>query len=255
MSLIKTEAEIAILREGGKRLATIMATLTAAVRPGLSGRELDALARQLIADHPGDRPSFLNYQPEGAPRPYPAALCVSINDAVVHGIPDDRRFQTGDLVGLDLGLEHRGLFTDMATTVSVGEPGPAARELLRATETALAAGIAAARPGGKIGDISAAIEQVARRRGLGVVRELGGHGVGHAVHEPPHIPNFGRAGRGEPLAAGMGLAIEPMFTLGSGTVKFGDDGYLVTTADGALAAHFEHTILLTATGPQILTAI
>jgi methionyl aminopeptidase len=254
MSLIKTDEEIATLREGGGRLAKILATLVEATKPGITGRELDKLARELIAKG-DDQPSFLNYAPEGVEKPFPAALCISINDEVVHGIPDDRILKISDIVGLDLGLSHQGLFTDMAVSVPVGEVSKEVHKLLTATEEGLRAGIEKIRPGNTLGDVGFAIEEVAKSYGLGVVRDLGGHGVGHLVHEEPHIPNFGKRGKGVKLKEGMVLAIEPMFTLGTDEVNFLPDGYMVKTADGSLAAHFEHTVVVTANGAEILTKI
>ncbi|MBI2100223.1 MAG: type I methionyl aminopeptidase [Candidatus Vogelbacteria bacterium] len=251
---LKTEAEIKILREGGRRLAAILRQVADRVKPGISTLELDALARELIKSS-GDEPSFLNYRPRGVARPYSFALCVSTNDEVVHGLPGNRILQTGDLASLDLGLKHDNMFTDMAVTVPVGEIGGAAQTLLAATEMALRRGISAARAGQRIGDVSRAIEEVAKAGGYGVVRELGGHGVGHQVHEEPMVPNFTSQAKGPKLKPGMVLALEPMLTLGGGEVVFLPDGYTVKTADGALAAHFEHTILITATGPEILTVL
>lgn len=254
MSLVKTDEEIVILREGGRRLAEILVELSAAIKPEVTGRELDKLARELITQN-GDQPSFLNYAPEGADKPFPAALCVSVNEEVVHGIPSDRQLKVGDIVGLDLGLNHKGLFTDMAVTVGVGEVSKEVHKLLKATREGLRAGISKARPGNTLGDIGFAIEEVAKSYGLGVVRDLGGHGVGKKVHEEPHIPNFGKQGKGIKLKAGMVLAIEPMFTLGTDNVSFLPDGYLVKTTDGSLAAHFEHTIVITTTSAEILTKV
>lgn len=263
MIRLKTETEIALLREGGQRLAGVLAELKKAVKPGVTTRELDSLALDLISKL-GDKPAFLHYQPAGAPRPYPASLCISVNDEVVHGIPSDRVLKEGDVVGLDLGLNHAGWFTDSAITVLVsrsglkGSQGPtfsAARKLIAATEEALAVAIKTVRPGNTLGDIGAAVEEVAKRNGLGIVRNLGGHGVGQKVHEEPMIPNYGKRGTGLKLKTGMVLALEPMFTLGTERVNFAGDGYTVTTADGSLSAHFEHTVAVTDKGALILTKI
>lgn len=254
MIRIKTENEIVLLREGGKRLASVLAEVAKAVKPGVSSGELDALAIKLISEL-GDKPSFLHYKPAGAVRPFPAALCVSINDEVVHGIPSDRKLEEGDVVGLDLGLNHGGLFTDHAVTVPVGEVGPAEKKLIAATKEALSVAIKVARSGNTLGDIGAAIQEVAKRNGLGIVRDLGGHGVGNKVHEEPTIANYGKKGTGLKLKAGMVLALEPMFNLGVDDVDFLPDGYTVKTADGSLSAHFEHTIVITYTGAEILTKI
>lgn len=250
---IKTKEEIEILREGGKRLAFILNEVARKVAPGVSTKELDDYARKLIKER-GDEPSFLNYTPKGAKYPYPASLCTSINDEVVHGIPSsDRILKEGDIVALDCGLKHRGLFTDMAITVPVGKIDSKAKKLLSVTKEALAAGIA--QTGRHIGDIGCVISEVARRYGFSVVRDLTGHGVGYAVHEDPHVPNFGKKGTGEKLVPGMVLALEPMINEGSGEVVLSDDGYTFRTKDGSRNAHFEHTILITEGKAEILTKI
>ncbi|MBI2097893.1 MAG: type I methionyl aminopeptidase [Candidatus Vogelbacteria bacterium] len=251
---LKTPAEIEILRAGGRRLAQIMDELTRAVRPQIKTAELERLAREEIKPA-GGRPAFLNYQPAGAKRPFPAALCVSVNDEVVHGLPGERQLIEGDIVSLDLGLEHQGMFTDMAVTVPVGRVSAAAAKLIRVTVRALELGIAAARPGGRLGDIGAAIESFVSGQGFGLVREFGGHGVGFRVHEEPEVPNYGRAGQGLELQPGLVMAIEPMVTAGRGAVQTAPDGFTVRTSDGNLAAHFEHTIAITRHGPEILTRI
>lgn len=248
----KTPAEIATLREGGRRLALILHKLASSVKPGVKTADLDKLARDLIKQG-GDEASFLNYQPRGAPAPYRFALCVSVNDEVVHGMPSERILQNGDIASLDLGLKHGGLFTDMAITVPVGEISRGAQELLVATKRALERGIAVAKPGAHVSDIGAAIEAVARKHGYGLVRDLGGHGVGYRVHEEPMIPNYGPAGEGPIIQPGWVLAIEPMFNLGDWRVKFLTDGYMVKTADGSLSAHFEQTIVITENGSEVLT--
>lgn len=252
MSLIKTEEDIALLREGGARLSKVLDALEASVRPGVTTKELDALAERLIRDG-GDEPAFLGYRPAGASYPYPATVCTSVNDEIVHGIPADRALEEGDVVGLDIGLSHEGLIVDMARTVPVGEVGNEIRKLLADTKAALRAGIAAAKPGGRIGDISAAIEAVAKREGYGIVRDLGGHGVGHAVHELPFIPNYGKKGTGPNLEEGMVLAIEPMFNLGSDEAELMRDGYTYKTKDGSVSAHFEHTVVIAKKGAEIVT--
>lgn len=254
MAKIKSASDIALLRESGKRLAGVLQALRLAVSSGMTTRELDILAERLIRAG-GDVPPFLNYTPRGAGHPYPASLCVSVNDEIVHGIPGDRILREGDIVGLDLGVSHEGLITDSAITVPVGKVSDEAQKLIRKTEEALLAGIAAARGGAHIGDISAAIEAVGRREKYGIVEEMGGHGVGHAVHEDPHVPNFGKKGTGPILKPGMVLAIEPMFNLGSRHIRLMPDGYTIVTEDGALSAHFEHTILITEGDAEVLTAI
>ena len=242
------------LIEGGKRLACVLEALRAKVAPGVSAEELDDLAEQLIRAG-GDEPAFLSYTPEGSRRPYPATLCVSINDEVVHGIPNEsvKVLHEGDIVGLDLGLTHNGVIVDAALTMPVGEISEEMKKLLTATERALAAGIAQAIPGNHVGDISHAIQKEIERAGFRVVRELGGHGVGDVVHEEPFIPNFGRAGEGPLLKEGMVLALEPISIAGKAAVALAPDGYTYRTKDGSRSAHFEHTILLEQVGARIIT--
>ena len=256
MITIKTKEDIAILREGGRRHAVILRKLAALVVPGISTAELDRRAAALIAES-GDTAAFLGYQPYGAKRPYPASLCVSVNDEVVHGIPNenDRVLVEGDIVSLDLGLVHKNLITDMAVTVPVGTVDPLLTELMNVTEKALMAGIKAAKGGKRVSDISAAIERIAISHHYGIVEELSGHGVGYKVHEDPYVPNFVINDKKSPvLKPGMVIAIEPMFNLGKKDVTLDPDGYTIRTADGSPSAHFEHTILITKSGAEILTA-
>ncbi|OGG72440.1 type I methionyl aminopeptidase [Candidatus Kaiserbacteria bacterium RIFCSPHIGHO2_12_FULL_56_13] len=243
------------LIEAGRRLAAVLATVAARVAPGVSAEELDALAEKLIRDG-SDEPAFLGYTPEGAPRPYPATLCVSINDEIVHGIPNesDKALKEGDIVGLDLGLRHRGIIVDAAVSVPVGKIDNKAQKLLRVTKEALTNGIAAARVGGHVGDISHAIEETFTGTGFSVVKALGGHGVGDFVHEEPFVPNAGRAGEGPELHEGMVLALEPIANVGKGAVTLAGDGYTYRTKDGSRSANFEHTILLQKGGARIITA-
>ena len=252
---ITNDTERANLIEGGKRLAAVLETLRTRVAPGITAEELDDLAEQLIRDG-GDEPCFLGYTPEGAQRPYPATLCVSINDEVVHGIPNEsvKTLKEGDIVGLDLGLTHNGIIVDAAITVAVGNVNEETKKLLHATEAALAAGIAAAAPGKHVGDISSAIQKEIENAGFKVVKELGGHGVGELVHEEPFIPNYGRAGEGELLEEGMVLALEPISTAGKAAVILAPDGYTYRTKDGSRSAHFEHTILIEKDKARIITA-
>jgi methionyl aminopeptidase len=249
---LKTEKDLLLLRESGRRLARIIGELSLAVRSGVSTRELDTLAERLIVAG-GDRSAFKHYQPEGAPVPYPASLCVSINEEVVHGIPSERELSVGDVVTLDLGLNHQGYFTDMAVTMGVGEIAPEAEKLISATKESLMRGIAAARPGKRLGDVGSAVSAVLMAGGYGVVKELSGHGVGFAPHEEPYVPNYGRAGKGLLIEPGLVVAIEPMATLGTGDVALLADGYTFESADGTLSAHFEHTVAITERGPEILT--
>jgi methionyl aminopeptidase len=253
--ILKSETERAKLVEAGKRLGAVLRALHARVAPGVTSEELDDLAEQLIREG-GDEPVFLGYTPEGALRPYPATLCVSINDEVVHGIPNEapRTLRAGDIVGLDLGLRHEGVVVDAAITVPVGEVNEESKRLMRATEEALVAGISAAAVGGRVGDISHAIQSVIESAGFSVVKELGGHGVGDRVHEDPFIPNFGKRGEGEELVEGMVLALEPISSAGKAAVVLAPDGYTFRTKDGSRSAHFEHTILLQKAGPLVVTA-
>ena len=241
--------------EAGKRLARVLEALRAKVAPGVSAEELDDLAEAMIRDG-GDTPAFLGYTPEGARRPYPATLCVSINDEVVHGIPNEasKILKEGDIIGLDLGLTHNGVIVDAAITVSVGRVDEETKNLLVATEQALVAGIAQAVPGNHIGDISHAIQEEIENAGFKVVKELGGHGVGDLVHEEPFIPNFGRAGDGPELVEGMVLALEPISAAGKAAVTLAPDGYTYRTKDGSRSAHFEHTILIEKGRARIITA-
>lgn len=255
MAWTKTESEIAILRDAGRLHARILADLAKMVRPGISTKDLDAYAEKEIRDA-GDEPAFLYYQPHGARRPYPATLCVSLNDEVVHGIPSETRIlKEGDVVSLDLGIKRKGLITDAAITVPVGKVSKELQVLIRVTQEALTAGIEVAQVGNHIGDIGFAIAQCARPHNYGIIQELGGHGVGHKVHEDPYVPNFGKKGEGFALEAGMVLALEPMFTLGSRYIKLREDGYTITSQDHSWSAHFEHTIAITNNGPIILTEL
>lgn len=252
--IIKTEKEIETLREGGRRHAQILALLAKAVKPGVTTQSLEDMATRLIAEG-GDTAAFLNYKPYGAKRPYPASLCVSINDEIVHGIPNEgeKILREGDIVSLDLGLVHKGMITDSAITVAVGKIDAESKALLTDTKKALMLGVKAARGGGHVGDIGAAIEGYAGPRGYGIVRELAGHGVGRHVHEDPYVPNYGEAGTGDELRPGMVIAIEPMLNLGTERIKLDKDGYTYRTADGSRSAHFEHTVLITEKGAEILT--
>jgi methionyl aminopeptidase len=254
MITIKNKEEINILREGGKRHAFILKELASMVRPGLSSVDLENKARELIALG-GDTSAFLNYKPSGANRPFPATLCVSVNDEVVHGIPNegDKILKEGDIVSIDLGLIHKGLITDAAITVPVGKVEQDIEKLLEITEKALYAGIKVAKDGKKTGDIGEAISRFAVANNYGLIEELSGHGVGYSVHEDPYVPNYGVKGQGDTLKTGMVLAIEPMFNLGSSKIKLDKDGYTFRTVDGKPSAHFEHTIVITKSGAEILT--
>ena len=254
MITIKKANEIELLREGGKRLAAILRALADEVKPGVKASFINDRAEELIRAG-GDLPVFLGYQPDLATRPYPATLCVSVNDEIVHGIPNEKEkmFKEGDIVGLDIGLSREGMIVDTALTVPVGKIDGAARKLLNVTKESLAVGIKAARGGAKVGDIGAAIEAYVKPHGYGIVRELAGHGVGYAVHEEPYVPNFGKKNTGAVLKPGMVIAIEPMLNEGTADVILEDDGYTFRTKDGKRSAHFEHTILITEGAPEILT--
>ena len=255
MITIKTPQDIEILREGGRRLAHVIREVAKEAKPGVATSELDRIAHALITKG-GDTPSFLNYKPKSAEVGYPASICVSVNDEVVHGIPKtDKLLKDGDIVSIDIGLIHKELFVDAAITIPVGEISEDAKKLLETTEDALSKGIAAARGGNTTGDIGFAIQNFIKPYGYGIVEELCGHGVGYAVHEDPFVPNFGIKGRGARLKPGMVIAIEPMVNLSSKKIVLDKDGYTYRTIDGKLSAHFEHTILIGDGEPEILTKI
>jgi methionyl aminopeptidase len=251
MVFLKKPEEIAMIRESGKILAAVLKILEKKTKVGVSLRELDSLATKELHLR-GAKSAFLNYCPEGARRPYPANVCISINDVVVHGIPSPYVIKNGDLVKIDLGVDWKGMISDAALTVAVKINSPAVRRLVRATREALYAGIKAARLGRTVGDIGFAINRVARKNKLAVIRGLGGHGVGFRPHEDPMIYNYGKRGTGTPLREGMVIALEPMFSLGDSRVIERPDGSFAT-ADRSLTAHFEHTIAITKRGPKILT--
>lgn len=252
----KTPAEIEILRESGKRLATVLYQVAAAVKPGVKTRDLNDLAEKLIEEL-GDKPAFKNYRPAGSPLAYPTALCTSVNDEVVHGLPSNRELKEGDIISLDLGLNHKGMFTDMAVTVPVGEIDDRLKTLIADTKEALEVGIFSAQANNHVGDIGHSIEEFikGKNKKYGIVRDLAGHGVGYAPHEDPFVPNFGRAGTGLALKPGLVIAIEPMVCLGTGDVTFARDGFSFKTRDGKVAAHFEHTIVITDDEPEIITKV
>lgn len=252
--IIKTPQEIEVLREGGHRLASILAKVAQMVKPGVTTKELDDYAYKLIKEG-GDEPAFLNYKPEGHSKAYPASLCTSINNEIVHGIPSANRIlKEGDIISIDLGLKHKGMFTDHAITVPVGKIPKASEKLLEITHEALLVGIEQAKGGNTVGDVGNAIEQFVGKK-YGIVRELSGHGVGKKIHEDPYIPNFGKKGKGQKLIPGMVVAIEPMLNIGKAGIISLSDGYTIKTADGSRSAHFEHTVLITEGEAEILTMV
>lgn len=250
---IKSKDELAVMREAGRRNAEVRAILREAIRPGITGLELDELAKREIAKRDSE-PTFVGYAPGGRP-PYPGAICFSVNEDLVHGIPGPRVLQEGDIVSIDLGVTYRGFVSDAAFTCAVGEVPPETAELLRVTEASLWAGIEQARPGNYLGDISSAIGAWGKRAGYGIIAEYGGHGVGREMHEPPHVPNFGRRGVGYKLKPGMVLALEPMFALGDAATEELNDRWTVRMSDQSLCAHFEETVAITEDGPEVLTRI
>jgi methionyl aminopeptidase len=251
---IKSKEEIEILKKGGKRHAFILAEIAKKVAPGVSTQVLEDYARKLIEEE-GDKAAFLNYKPYGAKKPFPAALCVSVNNEIVHGIPNEEPLilQEGDIVSLDLGLSRNGLITDSAITVPVGKISKENQKLINDCREALSLGIKSAKGGGRIGDIGFAIGTFARERGYGICEDLSGHGVGYKVHEDPYVPNENKKGAGEKLVPGMVIAIEPMLTLGTDKIVLAKDGYTYKTKDGSNAAHFEHTVAITEGDPIVLT--
>jgi methionyl aminopeptidase len=252
--IAKTTEEVAGLRAAGKLLAEALRETAKLVRPGVATAALDLAAEKYIRDA-GATPAFLNYSQEGSAYPFPAALCVSINDEVVHGIPSEERIVVdGDVVMLDLGLNLGGYFADAAISVIAGEGSEEDKALIAATQEAFAAALKAAKPGNRVGDIGAAIEAVAKSHGLGVVEDLGGHSLGRVPHEPPFVPNAGRAGTGPELVEGLVLAIEPIFTRGRGDIELMPDEWTYVTADGSRSAETEHTVLITKNGAEVLTA-
>jgi len=251
----KNKEQIKTIAQGGKMLAKIMDQIVKKVKPGITTGELNDYAEKLI-EAAGAEASFKNYKAAWAEHVYPAALCISVNYEVVHGIPSLRRkLKNGDIVSLDCGLKYLGLYTDMARTVAVGEIKPEANKLIKVTQEALSAGIKKVKPGNKLSDIAKAVQGVAERNGYSVVRQLCGHGVGFSAHEDPQVPNYWPSYdmRDVALEAGMVLAIEPMVNIGGWEIDTLDDGWTIVTADKSLSAHFEHTVAVTEDGCQILT--
>ena len=256
MVSLKTEKEIAIMKEGGAILAKILKELSNVVRPGVVTQDLDKLANELVFKF-GAKPAFLNYHG------YPATLCISINEGIVHGLPSDRKLKEGDVLKLDMGVIYKGFYTDSAMTILVSNLAKLSRifkkdysrklKLVAVTRQSLEIGISKAKIGNTIGDIGSAIQKYVERERFNVVRDLVGHGIGRELHEPPQVPNYGKPGSGEKLVAGMVIAIEPMVVTGDWATKEGADGFVFETKDGGLVAHFEHTVAITEKGPLILT--
>lgn len=265
--IITTPQQKKILREGGRRLALVMEQIKKNAVAGVSAFELDKLAQELIYQI-GGRPSFKGYKPEDEKDCFPASLCVSINEEVVHGIPSKKKIlKEGDIISLDLGMEWpfssnnnsleqpKGLYTDMAITKAVGNVSPEAKKLIKKTKLALYEGIKAVREGCTLGDVGYAIQRVLQANGFGIIRILAGHGVGKAPHEEPLIPNYGTPGKGAKIKKNMVLAIEPMATLGTEQIELMDDGWTYKTKDNSLSAHFEHTVIVTDRGAEIITSL
>ena len=248
----KSRREIEKMRQAGRIVAEVLALVEAELKPGVTTGHLDRLAERHIRSS-GAVPSFKGYG--HLSNPFPASLCISIDDEVVHGIPGDRSIREGQIVSIDAGAIYDGWHGDGARTFVVGDSRPEIGDLVDTTQLAMMAGIAAAVPGAHLGDISAAIEDVARPHGYGIVRQFVGHGIGTEMHQEPQVPNYRTGSRGMKLEPGICLAIEPMLTLGSHEVEVKPDGWTIVTSDGSLAAHFEHTIAVTEAGPQILTTV
>ena len=249
MTILKSAEEIAVMREAGRIVAAILQKLSEAVKPGLKTRVLNDLAEQQVGKYSYTKASFKGY------RDYPASVCVSVNDEVVHGIPGGRVLKEGDIVSLDFGVIYRGFQGDAALTVGVGNISGEARRLMDVTKAALSAGIGAARDGGNLGDIGAAVQGYVESHGYNVVREYSGHGIGRDMHEDPLVPNFGRKGEGIRLKEGMTLALEPMVNIGTWQTRLNANGWTVHTVDGSLSAHFEHTIAIRKSEAEILTLL
>lgn len=252
---IKNDKEIAAMRTSGKMLAAILQVVKQATLPGISTLDMANIAEKELKVL-GGQPVFLNYSIGAHIPPFPSVICISVNDEVVHGIPrKDKIIQQGDIVSIDFGVKYDGMITDAAVTFGVGEVSSREKQLITTTEESLLAGIQMMCDGVRVGDISYAVEKVLKRAQLGIVRDLVGHGVGHALHEEPDIPNYGFSGSGPLLRTGMTIAVEPMATLGGHKVKVADDQWTIITNDGSLSAHFEHTILILDKGYEILTTV
>lgn len=246
---IKTESEIEAMRESGRILAHILNVLRSKCKPGLTPKDMSAIAKAELK-LAGAKPTFLGY----GSNPFPDVICISVNEQVQHSIPNSRPFQPGDVVNFDFGVTYKGMVTDSGITVCVGDKyTPDTKRLIDGTRQALYDGLKQVKDGSRVGDVSAAIEKTLKQHGLGIVRELVGHGVGYELHEEPEIPNYGIAGTGPVLKAGMTIAIEPIATLGSPAIMEDRDGWTLVTADGSMSAQFEHTVLVTKDGYEILS--
>lgn len=253
MAELKTESEIDAMAAAGAVVAEALRAVMDNAKPGRTTADLDAVAAEVLARHGASSP-FLNYHPDWAPSPFPAVLCTSVNDAIVHGVPNAEVLSDGDLVSVDFGATLRGWCGDAARSFIIGTPRPQDAALIATTDAALAAGIAAVRPGNTLGDIGYAIEKVARGAGYGMLADHGGHGIGRTMHEDPHVPNEGRRGKGMKLRPGLVIAIEPMLIAdGTDGYRHDSDGWTLRTATGARAAHSEHTVAITRDGARILT--
>ncbi|HHO52693.1 MAG TPA: type I methionyl aminopeptidase [Deltaproteobacteria bacterium] len=253
MATVKDPWELALMRQSGRRLAEVVALLRESVRPGVTTAELDDIAERAIIAR-NSKSSFKGYT-AGGTIPFPGTICASPNEQVVHGFPNEVPLGEGDIISIDVGLIYGGYHADCAFTVAIGEVAQDVQRLLDETEQSLYKGIAQARPGNRIGDIGHAIQSFIEPRGYGIVREFVGHGIGRLLHETPSVPNYGPPNRGHLLMEGFCLAIEPMITMGHHETDMLDDGWTVVTADGSLAAHFEHTVAVTPKGPEILTVL
>lgn len=250
---LKNPSQIDQMRPAGKFVAGVLSSLRDVAREGMTLKQLDTHAHQMI-DAAGAHSVYLGYHPSFGAMPYPGVLCTSVNDAALHGLPSDYVLADGDVLSIDFAAQVQGWVADSALTFQIGTQDPTVQKLIETTERALDAGIAAARPGARMGDISSAIGTIGRAGGYGINADFGGHGVGRTMHEDPHVPNLGRRGTGQKLKAGLVIAIEPWFMAGGDEYTIDDDGWTIRTGDGSLAAHAEHTVAITPDGPLILTA-
>ena len=250
---LKSKSEIEIMREANLIVSQVLSELEDMVAPGVTTADLDRKASSLT-EKLGAKSAFLGYpSPSEGVGPFPGVICASLNDAIVHGVPNDVELKEGDIISIDYGCEYKGFFGDSARTMPVGKISDKSNQLLDVTKAALDAGIEECQAGKRIGDISNAVQRVVDKSGFGIVREFVGHGIGRAMHEPPHVPNFGRAGQGRVLKPGLVIAIEPMVTVGSFETKLLEDGWTAVTRDGSLSAHFEHSVAITEEGPYVLS--